>query len=203
MNLAGLSLSAQGKKIGLYGGSFNPPHSGHLHIAKSALQKLDLDEVWILVSPGNPLKEASKDMAPFDRRLEVCSQFFTAPRIKVLGLEKALKTRYSVDTVKEIRKRFPKSSFVWIMGADNAEIFHLWAQWRDIVHILPIAIFDRTGYSMAGRHNRLTREFYKDRQKPKDVTKSIAPSWCFVPLVRNASSASMIRQQLKCDWWGH
>ena len=136
-----LGMLAPGR-VGLLGGSFNPAHGGHLHVSREALKRLDLDEVWWLVAPQNPLK-AVRGMAPFDKRLAGAKRLARDPRIRVLDLERRLGTRYTVDTVAALRRLFPKIRFVWLMGADNLAQIRHWQRWTRIFAALPIAVFAR------------------------------------------------------------
>src|SRR3982750_4099606 len=106
-------------RIGLLGGSFNPAHRGHRHISLQALRALGLDEVWWLVSPGNPLKEGAKDMAPFEARLASAKQVAKGARIRASDLERREGTRYTVDTVRRLRLRYPGHRFIWLLGSDT------------------------------------------------------------------------------------
>jgi nicotinate-nucleotide adenylyltransferase len=148
---AGAALSAKsraGPRIGLLGGSFNPAHGGHRRISLLAAQALGLDEVWWLVSPGNPLKPQA-GMAPLAARLaSAVAQARRAP-IRVTALERELGTRYTVDTLRKVQRRWPKRRFVWMMGADNLAQFHKWRNWREIARTMPIAVIARPGYDAA------------------------------------------------------
>ena len=136
------------RRIGLLGGSFNPAHRGHLHLSLTALQRLDLDEVWWLVSPQNPLKPVA-GMAPFPVRLDQARQIAAGhKRIRVTDLENRLgRSRYTVDTLKALRRRFPRLRFVWLMGGDNLVQIRRWERWAEIFRTVPIAVFDRPSYS--------------------------------------------------------
>lgn len=201
ISLRGLSLTSANRKIGLYGGSFNPVHAGHSHVALNALLKLGLDEIWCLVSPGNPLKDGTPDMAPLAIRLEKTRQFIRHPKIKVLDLETRLNTRFSADTLDKLCKIMPLTKFVWIMGADNAVIFHHWGCWREIMQRIPIAIFARTGYSEIRRTCRATNEFQRFRTSPAKLVKQGAPGWCMIDGKRHPASATFIRRQSANSWW--
>ena len=132
-------------RVGLLGGSFNPAHGGHRRITLSAIAALGLDEVWWLVSPGNPLKPA-KGMAPLHARFHsALSQAKRAP-IRVTAIEAEFGTRYTVDTLRKIGARFPQHEFVWLMGSDNLAQFHRWKDWRGIARAIPIAVIARPGY---------------------------------------------------------
>jgi nicotinate-nucleotide adenylyltransferase len=140
---AGAALTA--KRVGLLGGSFNPAHRGHRSVSLHALRALGLDEVWWLVSPGNPLKP-QKGMAPFEARMaSACAMTRHAP-IRPTDIEKRLKTRYTVDTLEKLPLLYPRHRFVWLMGADNLAQFHQWRDWRRIAHQVPIAVMARPGY---------------------------------------------------------
>ena len=134
------------RRIGLMGGSFNPAHGGHRYVAMQALRALDLDEVWWLVSPGNPLKEAAGDMAPYAARVASAKAVARHAPIRVSTVEAKLGTRYTVDLLEKLPRLYPKKRFVWIMGADNLGGFHRWKRWRDIARAVPIAVVARPGY---------------------------------------------------------
>jgi len=135
-------------RVGLLGGSFNPAHGGHRRISLFVANALQLDEVWWLVSPGNPLKRA-EGMAPLPVRFaSAVNQARRAP-IRVSAMERELATRYTVDSLRMIRHRWPRREFVWIMGADNLAQFHLWKDWRRIANLMPIAVIARPGYDAA------------------------------------------------------
>ena len=133
-------------RIGILGGSFNPAHQGHRAISLAALDALDLDEVWWLVSPGNPLKEASGDMAPLAVRLASARVVARHAPIRVSALEVRLGTRYTVDTIVKLRQLYPKKHFIWLMGSDNLAQFDQWRGWRRIAREVPIAVIARPGY---------------------------------------------------------
>jgi nicotinate-nucleotide adenylyltransferase len=143
--LAGRNLT----RIGLLGGSFNPAHSGHRALSLRAIRALGLDEVWWLVSPGNPLKDGARDMAPFAARMASARRQARRAPIRVTDLERRLGTRYTVDTLDRLLRRFPRSEFVWLMGADNLAGFHRWKGWRQIATKVPIAVIARPGYDGA------------------------------------------------------
>ena len=136
------------RKIGLLGGSFNPAHGGHRRISLFAQEALGLDEVWWLVSPGNPLKP-KKGMAPLPVRVRAAEKQAKLAAIRVTAIEQQLGTRFTVDTLGAIRRRYPKRKFVWMMGSDNLAQFHLWREWRRIARTMPIAVIARPGYDAA------------------------------------------------------
>lgn len=134
-----------GPLTGLLGGSFNPAHGGHRRITLFALDALALDEVWWLVSPGNPLKSA-QGMAPLPARFKAARNKAARARIRVTAIEQRLATRYTIDTLRVLKRRYPRRRFVWLMGADNLAQFHHWKNWRGIAREMPIAVIARPGY---------------------------------------------------------
>ncbi len=132
-------------RIGLLGGSFNPAHGGHRRISLFARAALGLDEVWWLVSPGNPLKP-KKGMAPLAARVSSGVEQARRAPIRVTAIERELGTTYTVDTLRALRRRYPRVEFVWLMGSDNLAQFHLWRDWRGIARTMPIAVIARPGY---------------------------------------------------------
>lgn len=138
------------KRIGLLGGSFNPAHGGHRRISLFALQALGLDEVWWLVSPGNPLKPKA-GMAPLGARLASANRMARGAPIVPTQIERELGTRYTIDTLRKLAARYPKHRFVWLMGSDNLVQFDRWKAWRSIARAMPIAVIARPGYEGAAR----------------------------------------------------
>jgi nicotinate-nucleotide adenylyltransferase len=134
------------KPTGLLGGSFNPAHAGHRQVSLSAIRALGLDEVWWLVSPGNPLKAGATDMAPLAARLASARNMARRAPIRPSAIETQLNTRYTVDTLAKLVRRYPDRRFIWLMGADNLAQFHRWRQWRRIARTVPIAVIARPGY---------------------------------------------------------
>jgi len=132
-------------RTGLLGGSFNPAHAGHRRITRLAIKALALDEAWWLVSPGNPLKPV-KGMAPLAARLKSAQRAARGARIVPTAIESELGTRYTVDTLRALKRRFPKRDFIWLMGSDNLAQFHRWRDWREIARMMPIAVIARPGY---------------------------------------------------------
>jgi nicotinate-nucleotide adenylyltransferase len=138
----GIPLYAQGMRIGLLGGSFNPPHAAHRAISLFAIKRLNLDRVWWLVTPGNPLKDHG-GLHDLGERAEAARRMANDPRIDVSCLEAVIGTRYTVDTITYLRRRTSGLRLVWIMGADNLAQFHRWQNWRRIAAEIPIAVVDR------------------------------------------------------------
>ncbi|HEY1412349.1 MAG TPA: nicotinate-nucleotide adenylyltransferase [Rhodopila sp.] len=185
-------------RIGLLGGSFNPAHEGHRHIAELALRRLRLDQVWLVVSPGNPLKPHN-GMAPFRHRLAGAAQIGDGRRVVATGIEGAFGTRYTVDTMRVLLRRFPRASFVWIMGADILVQLPDWLRWTDIVGRLAFVVLPRPRYAnqaLAGQAaHRLRAARRPAREAP--LLPGAAPGWVFLPGRQNAASATAIRQAAK------
>lgn len=137
-----MPYAASGMTIGLFGGSFNPPHAGHLNASKQALIRLGLHQVWWMVTPGNPLKDHS-ELAPLRARVQAAQNLAHNPRIVVTALETLLTTSYTAASIQAILERYPAVRFVWLMGADNLAQFHQWHRWQDIAMQIPMAIIDR------------------------------------------------------------
>lgn len=192
------------RRIGLFGGSFNPAHEGHAHIAREALKRLDLDEVWLLVSPQNPLKGID-GMAPFGARLASAAGVCGGdPRLKAVALESWLGTRYTADTLGACRRRFPRTRFVWIMGADNLGQIHRWGRWSSIFRTMVIAVFARPAYSIKALAGKAARAFSTARVGSRRVRRLAdlePPAWTFFPVRLHPASATRIRAGRK-DWHG-
>ena len=194
-------LLGAGQTIGLYGGSFNPPHEGHRHVAVSALRKLNLDRLWCLVTPGNPLKLANH-LAPMDKRLEQTAQLMDHPRIDVTGLEAKTNTRFTAETLDWIRLRHPQTRFVWIMGADNLAQFNKWQRWQDILRQIPVAIIDRPGYSLSPLSAVAAQHFAPWRiqeDRARSLAYRKAPAWVFLHGPRSDLSSTKIRLQSRAQ----
>ena len=183
------------RRVGLLGGSFNPAHDGHLEISRLALERLRLDEVWWLVSPQNPLKAAA-GMAPFEARLEAAGAFVRDRRIRVTGIEGELGTRYTKDTLRALKGRFPGVRFVWIMGADNLAQMCRWKGWPGIFRAVAIAVFARPSYSSRALSGRAARRFRTARvgeTRAGRLAGMHPQAWVFLSRPRNPTSATRIR----------
>lgn len=194
-----LPLSARGMKIGLFGGSFNPIHDGHLLVAEQCLQRLGLDAVWFLVSPGNPLKNHD-ELAPLKDRVEDARALLDHPRIKVTGFEAAHGFRYTYDTLKFLTQTLPDRNFVWIMGADNMVSFHKWDRWREIANMLPIAVYVRPGSSRKAPGSLAATAFARYRLDEDDaplLATCEPPAWVYLHGIMSGLSSSVIRAQRK------
>ena len=185
------------RRIGLLGGSFNPAHQGHRDISLAALAYLDLDEIWWLVSPQNPLKPVA-GMAPFAERMASARAMARHPRIRVTDLEARLGTRFTADTLKTLVTRFPTCRFVWLMGADNLAQISSWRDWTKIFHLTPIAVFDRPTYTNKALTALAARRFRRARKREaalKMLAATPAPAWVFVHHRLNPISATAIRAE--------
>jgi nicotinate-nucleotide adenylyltransferase len=185
-------------RIGLLGGSFNPAHAGHLHISKLALKHLGLDYVWWLVSPQNPLKP-TRGMASLAERLrEAQAATGGHPKVRVSAIEARLGTRYTVDTLARLRRHFPATRFIWLMGADNLSQIVRWRQWSRIFHLVAIAVFARGSYVMkalAGKAAKRFRRFRVSPGKARGLASTPLPAWAFLPTPLHTASATAIRAQ--------
>ena len=184
------------RRVGLLGGSFNPAHSGHRHLSEHALKLLRLDEVWWLVSPQNPLKPA-KDMASLAQRVAGARRVARHPRMRVSATEARLGTRYTADTLKALRQRFPRTRFVWLMGADNLIQIARWENWSSIFHIMPVAVFARPAYSLralAGLSAHRFRRHRRDPRRGRQLASARPPAWIFFHSRLDAASATSIRE---------
>jgi len=185
-------------RIGLLGGSFNPAHRGHRRISVGAMRALGLDEVWWLVSPGNPFKEGAADMAPFEARLASAERIARGARIRVSDFEQREATRYSVDTVRRLKLRHPRDRFIWLLGSDTLPNFHKWRNWRGLAREVPIAVIRRPGYDStahAARAMGWLRGFVHPSSQAKQWTEWSAPAILFLRLPPDPTSATAIRAQ--------
>jgi nicotinate-nucleotide adenylyltransferase len=177
---------APGLVIGLLGGSFNPAHGGHLYVSLTAMRRLGLDYVWWLVSPGNPLKDRS-DMAPYEKRMATARAAAHHPRLIVSDIERQLGTRYTVDTVAALQRRFPLVRFVWLMGSDNLKNFQRWRNWRDIARRVAVVVVQRPGSLLARANAAPVRRFGKARGLKEP------PAILVLDGARNTESATRLR----------
>ncbi len=188
------SLSKSKKKfIGILGGTFDPPHEGHRLISNHALLKLNLQEVWWIVTSKNPLKENS---TRYKRRLTLAKKFNKSRRIKVVEIDEN-KNFFAIDTIFYLKKKFKTNNFVWIMGADNTVNLHLWKKWKDFFYNIPIAIFDRPSYSLNITNSKALFFFRKARIKNNYKTNlklMTPPKWIFISGLKNHQSSSFIRK---------
>lgn len=187
-----------GRRIGLLGGSFNPPHEGHLAISLYALKRLRLDEIWWLVSPQNPLK-SPVDMAPLANRLRLARSLLRKrPRVYVTALEVELGTGTTFDVLTALKTRMRGAHFVWLMGADNLQQIDRWHRWQDVFRLMPIAVFRRPGYAAAGTTARAAHCFATARQRAHRATRlalMTPPAWLMLDNRSHPLSATQVRQR--------
>ena len=184
-----------GLKIGLLGGSFNPPHEAHLAVSLLALRRLGLDRVWWLVTPGNPLKD-TRALLPLADRVNAARRVAAHPRIDVTDLEATIGTRFTADTIAWLTHRSPAVRFVWIMGADNLAQFHLWQNWRDIAAAIPIAVVDRFGASYAATASPAAQTLAAARVSERDARSlpdRVPPAWVYLHGLKSPLSSTAIR----------
>lgn len=185
--------------IGLLGGSFNPAHAGHRHITLSALKALGLDRVWWLVSPQNPLK-SSRDTLPFATRLSQAKHVARHPRIDIMDIESTLRSNYTVYTLKYLRKRFPNTNFIWIMGADNMVQFPLWRKWRELMQLAPIVIYDRDNHiykALAGKMAACYKKYRVTASNLHKIATYSPPAWGVMRIKKHPLSSTAIREGKK------
>jgi len=183
------------KRIGLLGGSFNPAHRGHRQASLAAIRALGLDEVWWLVSPGNPLKPA-KGMAPYAARLASARATARLAPIRVSDFEHKAGTRYTIDTLRKLKRRYPGKQFIWLMGGDTVAQFHQWKAWRNIAKTLPIAVLPRPGYDGGARAARAMgwfRRFVRPSSQARNWTDWSAPAITLLRLPPDPTSATRLR----------
>ncbi len=186
---------APGMRIGLFGGTFDPPHQAHLGASLLALNRLKLDRVWWLVTPGNPLKNTS-DLGPLIERLAAARALTHHPRIDVTGLEAVIKTRYTYDTISWLKARCPRVRFVWIMGADNLRSFHRWQRWRGIAKLVPFVVIDRLGPSLYAGASPAGQAL-RGARIPEHAAASLPyrkpPAWTFLHGLKSPLSSTALR----------
>lgn len=185
------------QRIGLLGGSFNPPHAAHRQISQIALKRLKLDRIWWIVTPGNPLK-ANGELAPQAQRIAACRAVAQDTRIVVTGFEAELGSAFTTGTLAFLTRRFPATHFVWIMGADCLPQFHRWGLWHDIFRTLPIAVIDRPGWHLPALSSKAAGAFARARLpawRAARLADARPPAWTFLtgPLTNISSTA--IRQR--------
>ncbi len=196
LSIARLPPHARGMRIGLFGGTFNPPHEGHRLASVKALQRLGLDAVWWMVTPGNPLKDNAA-LPSQALRMQAAEKLARHPRIKISGFEGNIGTRYSWDTIAWLKRRCPGVHFVWIMGADNLAGFHRWQRWRDIVAAMPVAIIDRPGSTLRAVHGRaaaLMARYRLDECDAHRLATTPAPAFMFLHGPGSDQSSTALRR---------
>jgi nicotinate-nucleotide adenylyltransferase len=194
----GLALTP-GLKVGLFGGSFNPAHDGHAHVAETAMQRLDLDRVVWLVSPQNPLKPAD-ETSPLAERMASARAHAAGPRMIVSDFETRVGTRWTVDTLRAMTCRHPGVRFVWLMGSDNLESFHRWRGWTDIMRMMPVAVVARPGSLLESRAAPAARRFAGHRVSSREarlLPLMAAPAWTYLAAPLNPASSTALRAKAK------
>ncbi len=191
-----LPYHGRGMTIGLFGGTFNPPHEGHRLVSMTAFKRLKLDRIWWLVTPGNPLKDNGKlpDQAV---RMAMARAVARHPRIIVTGFEREIGTRFTSDTIDFLKRRCPGVNFVWLMGADNLAQFHRWQNWSRIAHNVPIAIIDRPGSTLRAASSKTARKLDQcriDESDSKLLAKLKPPAWIFLHGRRSELSSTALRK---------
>ena len=187
-----------GLRIGLLGGSFNPPHEGHRLASITALKRFGLDRVWWLVTPGNPLKD-NRALPGLEARISAANEVARHPRIAVTGIEAWLGTRFTAQTLFALRERCPGVQFVWLMGADNLVQFHRWQNWRLISRLMPIGVIDRPGSTHMAVRSRAATALGRWRMDESDgllLPTRARPSWMFVHGKRSALSSTALRRAM-------
>jgi len=192
----GMPYAVAGQVIGLFGGSFDPPHAGHAHITREALKRFGLDRVWWLVSPGNPLK--ARGPAPLVQRMAVARNVMRHPRVEVSDIEARLGTRATADTLAALRAMYPGVRFVWLMGADNLAQFHHWQDWRQIMDSVPLGVLARPGQRISARMSPVARIYREHRISGLAshlLARAAPPAWCFVNVPMVDLSSTAIREK--------
>ena len=183
------------KFVGILGGTFDPPHEGHLFISKFAKIKLDISEVWWVVTTTNPFKKYSEN---YEKRLKKVKKFLVDQHIRVLEMPDLSKNIYTVDLLEYLFKKFPQKKFIWLMGADTLVNFHLWRDWKKIFYNIPIAIFDRPSYSLNIAKAKATLYFKEERissKLSKNLKLMSPPKWTFITGLTHLQSSTKIRQK--------
>ncbi len=182
--------------IGLMGGSFDPPHSGHAHVIETARRALGLDRVWVLVSPGNPLKKTQTALVD---RLSAARRRLGGPRTRISDIESVLGTRYTIHTLRRLKKLAPQARFVWIIGGDNLRDFHRWRNWKQIARLAPIAVIARPGASPKAGLSRFAQQFGQSRV-PQSAARTLGrrkpPAWIYISAPLDPVSSTELRAQM-------
>lgn len=186
---------SQGQRIGVMGGTFNPPHAGHVLITATALKRLALDQLWWVVTPGNPLK-SNGELPSLDSRIAACREMLSDPRITVTGFEAQLGTPFTAATLAFLTRRYREAKFVWVMGADNLAGFHRWQQWREIMRMMPVAVVDRPGWrhrAMASKAAQAFRSAYVPEALAPLLPSMAPPAWTLLTGPLSELSSTVLR----------
>jgi nicotinate-nucleotide adenylyltransferase len=190
-------LASPGMRIGLLGGSFNPAHEAHRALSLLAWKRLGLDRVWWLVSPGNPLKQ-NHELPPVEKRIAQAREVAASPFIDVVAPEVGYRTRYTFDTLSRLARDFPRTRFVWLMGADNLAQFHRWERWREIAQIMPIAAIERPGDEDAPLSSRAAHALSRFRVDESDAPLLLSmqpPAWIYLHGLKSPLSSTNLRMR--------
>ena len=186
---------APGMRIGLFGGSFNPAHEGHRLVAMQCLRRLKLDVIWILVTPGNPLKDRA-GLAPLSQRIARTRALMDHPRLEVTGFEAARGFTYTYETVSYLTQACEGSRLVWIMGADSLRDFDRWERWEDIARLVPMAVYARPGANFRATQSRaatVLKAFRIPEESAETLADRTPPAWVYLRGVMSAQSSTAIR----------
>lgn len=191
---AHLPPSSTRQRIGLFGGSFDPPHTGHMHVAETGLKQLRLDEVWWFPTPGNPLKQPP---GAYEARLAAVQIMIEGHRaMKVSDIEQRSHIHYTVDLVKLLRAHCPQAQLVWLMGSDSLESFHRWKEWQTIAEMMPIAVIARPGSTLAARTSHFA-SIFRQQRLPRSAAALLpghsTPAWSYLTAPMNEESSTAIR----------
>ena len=185
----------KGLRIGLFGGTFNPAHSGHRHLALLAMERLQLDWVWWIPAAGIPLKTEGNS---FESRYASAARVAAHPRMRVSDIEVQLGTRYTYDTLKALLPRVEGGHFIWLMGADNLKNFHKWGNWEDLATLIPIAVIARPGDARLARLSKFAQRFSQKRLNPKLAAafyRYQPPVWTYLPTPLHSASSTNLRRK--------
>lgn len=195
-DMVALPPHGPGLRVGLFGGSFNPVHEGHRLVAEQCLRRLELDAVWLLVSPGNPLKDHA-ELAPLATRVAAARALLTDPRLEVTAVEAAHRFSYTIDTLEWLVAACPGTRFVWIMGADNLAQFHRWERWEDIARLMPIAVYARPGATLRATVSRAATAMKPYRLR-EEAAAALAdrqpPAWVYLHGITSPQSSTALRR---------
>jgi nicotinate-nucleotide adenylyltransferase len=194
---ARLPMATRHMRIGLLGGSFNPAHAAHMEISLTALKRLGLDQVWWIVTPGNPLKDPS-NLPSVAKRVAAAKRVASHPRIALTGFAGDKGSAYTIDLLTELKRRFPGVNFIWLMGADNLALFHRWRSWQKIFAAVPIAVLDRPGFRLKARASQAGRrfqEFHVDESDASGLARLAPPAWTILSHRLSDLSSTKLRSE--------